>query len=465
MGVYRAAIVTENGQNLIAQALANEKPLIFTSAKTSSYSYPVGTDVPALTGLQDVVQSVLPFDSKVLGGNVAQVSVRFDNDGVDQTYRIETIGLYAKIEGGAEILFSVTQATTPDEMPVQSDISPSAYIYNIQHTVQNASQITLTVNPAGTATVQDIMDIETPEFDDSGTVEGISSFPSFLETMKSKMNFFQFFRNLKAGLQFVLHAGQIVNNCVTDNAGLPLSAAQGKALMDKYTQLYSDLNTTNNNLSKLNGKMLGSNYVMNYSDFSDLSVNVYSVETFATTPSGNAPENNVGDFRITRLGMNNSKYNTLILTSPRYKTSVSMSQEFYVGNFWDGIWMGWERLANKSALDNLTSLYNTTKANYEKGSTFLDDISPLSFPSQLKHAGFYKLPTMTADVNADAGSETMTEYTTGDFYGLLLGEDINTTDGCVYGTLIVSSPRIKSAIWVGNIWQKKFISWYKIGKS
>ena len=245
MGVYRAAIVTENGQNLIAQALANEKPLIFTSAKTSSYSYPVGTDVPALTGLQDVVQSVLPFDSKVLGGNVAQVSVRFDNDGVDQTYRIETIGLYAKIEGGAETLFSVTQATTPDEMPVQSDISPSAYIYNIQHTVQNASQITLTVNPAGTATVQDIMDIESPEFDDSGTVEGISSFPSFLETMKSKMNFFQFFRNLKAGLQFVLHTGQIVNNCVTDNSSLPLSAAQGKALMDKYTQLYSDMRTKN----------------------------------------------------------------------------------------------------------------------------------------------------------------------------------------------------------------------------
>lgn len=238
-----------------------------------------------------------------------------------------------------------------------------------------------------------------------------------------------------------------------------------KDLQSQVTKNSGAISDVNNNLSKLNGKMLGSNYVMNYSDFSDLSVNVYSVETFATTPSGNAPENNVGDFRITRLGMNNSKYNTLILTSPRYKTSVSMSQEFYVGNFWDGIWMGWERLANKSALDNLTSLYNTTKANYEKGSTFLDDISPLSFPSQLKHAGFYKLPTMTADVNADAGSETMTEYTTGDFYGLLLGADINTTDGCVYGTLIVSSPRIKSAIWVGNIWQKKFISWYKIGKS
>lgn len=304
----------------------------------------------------------------------------------------------------------------------------------------------------------DKLDKELSEFDDSGATEDIKSFPDFLTKFVTGNKVAVTLRNLKAGLQFVLHAGQIVNNCMTDNTGLPLSAAQGKVLKDL-------IDTTNNNLSKLNGKMLGSNYVMNYSDFSDLSVNVYSVETFATTPSGNAPENNVGDFRITRLGMNNSKYNTLILTSPRYKTSVSMSQEFYVGNFWDGIWMGWERLANKSALDNLTSLYNTTKANYEKGSTFLDDIGPLSFPSQLKHAGFYKLPTMTADVNADAGSETMTEYTTGDFYGLLLGEDINTTDGCVYGTLIVSSPRIKSAIWVGNIWQKKFISWYKIGKS
>jgi len=101
----------------------------------------------------------------------------------------------------------------------------------------------------------------------------------------------------------------------------------------------------------------------------------------------------------------------------------------------------------------------------QKGSTFLEDIGSLSSPSQLKHAGFYKLSTMTADVNADAGTETMTEYTTGDFYGLLLGSNINTTDGCEYGTLIVSSPRIRSAIWVGSIWQKKFISWYKIGKS
>lgn len=336
MGVYRAAIVTENGQNLIAQALANEKPLIFTSAKTSSYSYPVGTDVPALTGLQDVVQSVLPFDSKVLGGNVAQVSVRFDNDGVDQTYRIETIGLYAKIEGGTETLFSVTQATTPDEMPVQSDVSPSAYIYNIQHTVQNASQITLTVNPAGTATVQDIMDIESPEFDDSGTVEGISSFPGFLETMKSKMNFFQFFRNLKAGLQFVLHAGQIVNNCVTDNAGLPLSAAQGKVLKDLYTQLYSDLNTTNNNLSNS-----GIPIVKKITD-------LYSIKTsgfyYYDAGATNAPLSSRGGMIIANY-LSDSWISLIVVPYA--------SSKIYTNTKYNNTWVGWAESATKDDLPNI----------------------------------------------------------------------------------------------------------------
>lgn len=91
----------------------------------------------------------------------------------------------------------------------------------------------------------DKVDEELSEFDDSGVTEDIKSFPDFLSKFVTGNKVAITLRNLKAGLQFVLHAGQIVNNCVTDNAGLPLSAAQGKALMDKYTQLYSDLITNN----------------------------------------------------------------------------------------------------------------------------------------------------------------------------------------------------------------------------
>ena len=51
----------------------------------------------------------------------------------------------------------------------------------------------------------------------------------------------KFISNFKDWMTGVCMLGAIVNNCVTDNPSLPLSAAQGKALMDLYTQLYSDL--------------------------------------------------------------------------------------------------------------------------------------------------------------------------------------------------------------------------------
>ena len=78
-------------------------------------------------------------------------------------------------------------------------------------------------------------------FDDTGNAEGITSFTDMLTKMVTGNKLAITLRNLKAGLQYVLHTGSIVNNCVTDNANLPLAAAQGKALQDQVTKLNSDL--------------------------------------------------------------------------------------------------------------------------------------------------------------------------------------------------------------------------------
>ena len=115
----------------------------------------------------------------------------------------------------------------------------------------------------------------------------------------------------------------------------------------------------------------------------------------------------------------------------------------------------------------LAQLYSDTNAittNYKKGTTFLDKIDSLSSTSQLTHSGFYAFLTMTSKVNTDAGEEIMSEYTTGDFYGILIGKDVSSDNGCRYGTFIVTSPRINSGIWICTIWEYKFIHWYKIKK-
>ena len=51
----------------------------------------------------------------------------------------------------------------------------------------------------------------------------------------------KFFESIKNWMTGVCLLGHIVNNCVTDRSDLPLSAAQGKALMDLYNVLNTNL--------------------------------------------------------------------------------------------------------------------------------------------------------------------------------------------------------------------------------
>lgn len=121
----------------------------------------------------------------------------------------------------------------------------------------------------------DKVDEELSEFDDSGVTEDIKSFPDFLSKFVTGNKVAITLRNLKAGLQFVLHAGQIVNNCVTDNTGLPLSAAQGKVLKDL-------IDTTNNNLSKRFATAASGNTYNALSDFPETGCG-FGVNTQALT--------------------------------------------------------------------------------------------------------------------------------------------------------------------------------------
>ena len=58
-----------------------------------------------------------------------------------------------------------------------------------------------------------------PEFDDSGTVEGITSFPIFLSTVVKRMNPIAFYKNFKAGMKYVLHTGSLINNGLCTETG------------------------------------------------------------------------------------------------------------------------------------------------------------------------------------------------------------------------------------------------------
>ena len=97
-------------------------------------------------------------------------------------------------------------------------------------------------------------DLENPVFDDSGTAEGINSFTDFMNSVKSKMNIFQFYRDFKAGMKYVLHTGRLVNNAVTTEEGFALDARMGKTLQDQITEQNKNIT----NLSSETYKRYGS---------------------------------------------------------------------------------------------------------------------------------------------------------------------------------------------------------------
>ncbi len=156
MGKYNGAVITAAGQNLIAQAIAESKTVTFTTAQASSHVYPSSTDFEALTALTDVEKTVDINYAGVYSDTVVQVSARFDNDGVETAYLINTLGFFAQLGTDTPILFAVSTAVTPDQMPVFDADNSSAFIYNMQITVQNADSINVSVNPAGTVTVDQL---------------------------------------------------------------------------------------------------------------------------------------------------------------------------------------------------------------------------------------------------------------------------------------------------------------------
>lgn len=163
MGSYQNAVITSNGEIYLAKAIAGEINLTFSHMAISDYAYPAGTDLSALTSLTSVKMTVLPASVWVSGTTVG-VRGLFSNTSVSTAYDIETVGVYAT-DGQTEILFSVSSATTPDEMPAYNGVAPSSFIFTVQETLSQTPSFTISVTAAGVATAADIADLQATKQD------------------------------------------------------------------------------------------------------------------------------------------------------------------------------------------------------------------------------------------------------------------------------------------------------------
>lgn len=170
MGRYNTAVITAQGLEYIAQAISGQITLTFSRMVISDYAYPAGADLSALTSIQSVKMSVEPASVWVSGDTVG-VRGLFANTSVQTAYNINTVGVFAT-NGTTEILFSVSTAISPDEMPVYNGVASSSFIFTVQETISEASEINITVTSAGVATAQDIADLQASK---QNTISGAAS--------------------------------------------------------------------------------------------------------------------------------------------------------------------------------------------------------------------------------------------------------------------------------------------------
>lgn len=148
MGSY-TQYITNEGENLIAQALSGGI-LTFTQVVTSA-SLVVGTEdeIRLITDIAGVQQTTAPSAAVRTGDNTIRVSATFENTGVEKSYAVQTVGLYAKVGEEPQKLFAIAQAQKPSEMPDENKTSYASVIFNFNITVQNAKEIEITVTPGG----------------------------------------------------------------------------------------------------------------------------------------------------------------------------------------------------------------------------------------------------------------------------------------------------------------------------
>lgn len=157
MAIFKDTTITDNGRALIASALGNNKQITFTRMVTSSKVYNDTTDVSKLINVDEIKQTVNLSRASQEGTKV-RLNAIFTNASVNSAYKIETIGLYGKIDSGNEILYSVTRATEADTMPATNGINLATVEIDLITEINNSNGATMQINPSTLVTLSTLQD-------------------------------------------------------------------------------------------------------------------------------------------------------------------------------------------------------------------------------------------------------------------------------------------------------------------
>ena len=151
-------IITNKGQALMTKVMQGAT-CDFTKIKLSSQEY-TDAQIATLSDLTNVKQSTNVSKKTVVNSTSIQIEGAVDNTQLATGYDIKTIGIYATDPDDGEILYAAARAINPGYMPPYNGVTVSGGVFKFVITIGASSQVTLAVDPAGYATINDIFELE-----------------------------------------------------------------------------------------------------------------------------------------------------------------------------------------------------------------------------------------------------------------------------------------------------------------
>ena len=156
---FSTFVITSKGQSLMAKLMQGRGKADFTAIKLSNQTY-TAAQLAGLTALSGVKQTAPITKKTIVNTTSIQIEGAVDNKELTDGYNIQTIGLFAQDPDDGEILYAVARATTAGYMPPYNNVTVSGGYFKFLVTVGAAEQVTLTVDPAGYASIGDVQALQ-----------------------------------------------------------------------------------------------------------------------------------------------------------------------------------------------------------------------------------------------------------------------------------------------------------------
>jgi hypothetical protein len=162
MAAYNGAILTNDGIDILNQAIAGEITLNFKYLKTGDGTYTDTDKTPAairlMTDLKSPVQQVGFNSSTIETDQFVQLKSTISNADLTSGYQLTELGIYVDKGDGTDALYCVITTNDSDFMPPYNGKNTYEIILSILIKVNDASTVTVTYTPQTYALAEDLQE-------------------------------------------------------------------------------------------------------------------------------------------------------------------------------------------------------------------------------------------------------------------------------------------------------------------